>query len=435
MSEITTEAEEPIPTPPLRTRPSEQHAIPETESSDTSEAATLPLRTALTPGPTPALSVRSCDDPDELQRYFEVWQDLADNALEENVFYRPWMLLPAIREFGAERNWKVLLVIADNESELKLPTLYGLFPLVYDRRFKKIPLGIYSLWHHPYCFLHTPLVRLGCADACFQVVHRWLAQAQPKVHLFHLNHIRGDGPFQQAFQTWATTNDLTPFENDYYQRALLVPGTNAEDYLTATLSHNNLRQLRRQRRRLCEKGNLELQVLQPEEDLQPWLDDFLRLEAAGWKGQQGTAFANREQERNYFQDIMRAAHENNSLMMLRLVLDGITLACKCNFLGTEGSYAFKITYDESYFRFSPGAQLELDNIRRVHEQPQIRWMDSCAEPQHFMINRLWGQRRTIRSVLLPTRGLTGKMILKLIPTARWLKQKIQRLIPQRKTKP
>ena len=95
--------------------------------------------------------------------------------------------------------------------------------------------------------------------------------------------------------------------------------------------------------------------------------------------------------------------------MFGLFLNGEPIAMKVNFLASPGSFAFKIAYDERFSKFSPGVQLELENLRRLHETPKIEWMDSCAVPKHFMINRLWKERRTIQHVRVSTGGWLGNL--------------------------
>lgn len=97
-----------------------------------------------------------------------------------------------------------------------------------------------------------------------------------------------------------------------------------------------------------------------------------------------------------------AAYTRNRLQMFGLFLNGEPLAMKVNFLSDPGSFAFKIAYDERYAKYSPGVQLELENLRRLHESPDVEWMDSCAVPKHFMINRLWKERRTIQHLRVST---------------------------------
>jgi hypothetical protein len=112
--------------------------------------------------------------------------------------------------------------------------------------------------------------------------------------------------------------------------------------------------------------------------------------------------------------------------MLGLFLEGRPIALKCNFLAPPGSFAFKIAFDENYARYSPGVHLEMANIEQVLAQPGLDWMDSCAIPDHFMINRLWTERRTVQTLLISTGRRFGDLAVSLIPLLRWLKRKLVR---------
>src|SRR5262249_38316122 len=155
-------------------------------------------------------------------------------------------------------------------------------------------------------------------------------------------------------------------------------------------------------------GPIEYTALATDADLDGWLEEFLQLEQAGWKGKLGGALAANDARRSYFLTVAQEAWRRGRLMMLALKHNGEVIAQKCNFLAGDGSFAFKIAYNEAYARYSPGFFLELENIRRLHDAPEIRWMDSCAVPDHPMINRLWLDRRTIQTVLIPTGKRPGE---------------------------
>jgi hypothetical protein len=91
------------------------------------------------------------------------------------------------------------------------------------------------------------------------------------------------------------------------------------------------------------------------------------------------------------------------------------VALKLNLLSGAGGFAFKITFDESFSRFSPGVQLELDNVERAHRLPQLRFMDSCAAPNRFMINHLWPDRREMQTLFFATGGFRGALTVALLP--------------------
>ena len=50
-----------------------------------------------------------------------------------------------------------------------------------------------------------------------------------------------------------------------------------------------LKELRRQRNRLAEHGEVRFEVARTPDEIAPRVEIFLTLEASGWKGQRGTA--------------------------------------------------------------------------------------------------------------------------------------------------
>jgi len=70
-------------------------------------------------------------------------------------------------------------------------------------------------------------------------------------------------------------------------------------------------------------------------------------------------------------------------------------------------------------------QLELENIQALHNDPKRQWMDSCAVPNHFMINRLWKDQRTIQHLLASTGRRRGNLLVGLLPLLRAIKRTIR----------
>jgi hypothetical protein len=134
-------------------------------------------------------------------------------------------------------------------------------------------------------------------------------------------------------------------------------------------------------------------------------DVYLSLEAAGWKGERGAAFANGAATRSFFHRMMAGAWATGRLEFLRLDLNGEAIAMLINFRTPPASWSYKIAYDERLSRFSPGVMIEIENLMRVLADPEIDWMDSCAVEDHPMINSLWAERRQIVQISVPLSGL------------------------------
>jgi CelD/BcsL family acetyltransferase involved in cellulose biosynthesis len=399
--------------------------------STLARSETIPFRSGIADSPVEQkaipgrkMSVVVLTDFDRLEEYIPAWEELARSALEPNPFYEAWMLIPALRFLGKGKSLQLVLIFADNQARLNgPPVLCGVFPLERNLRYKGLPVSVLSLWKHLYCFLCTPLVRAERARECLSAFFDWLA-SDSQSPLMEFNYVSGEGPFHQALVDCLNDRASLSFVSSLYNRALFKPSASADQYLRAAMSREHRKDVRRRSRRLSEEGHVEFVALEHERDVDAWLTEFMQLEFNGWKREQG-AIAVKAEYRNYFMTVAKEAFKRGRLMMLGLRLDDQPVALKCNFLADSGGYAFKIAYDESYSRFSPGFLLEIENIKRLHAQPGIEWMDSCAVPVHFMINRLWLDRRTIQTVLVPTGKGLGELVVSLMPLIRWVNRKVR----------
>lgn len=204
-------------------------------------------------------------------------------------------------------------------------------------------------------------------------------------------------------------------ERDSWERALLCNGLSGDAYLLAHHSKKRLKEYARLQRRLEDLGEVEFAALMPGQGLalSHWIGEFLDLEAKGWKGRTGTAMACSDVGRGFAEGLMRNAAEQGRLMMLALRLEGRTIALKLNLLDASelGGYALKIAYDEDYAAYSPGVLLELENVYRVLDGTGVAWMDSCAVPNHPMINHLWVGRRRMANFHISTQAFLSKPLL------------------------
>jgi GNAT acetyltransferase-like protein len=67
------------------------------------------------------------------------------------------------------------------------------------------------------------------------------------------------------------------------------------------------RHLRTNERRLAELGDLCYTKMELTADLEPWIDDFLRVEALGWKGREGVSFSQDPSGTKYLRAMLREA--------------------------------------------------------------------------------------------------------------------------------
>lgn len=373
----------------------------------------------------PALSVVVAKCWAELEPYLDAWDRLAAAAVEPNVFYERWMLKPALDCYGRGEKFFFVLIVADlPPGSPHSPLLCGFFPLVRRRCYKGLPVSTLALWCYVHCYLCTPLIHANYASECLAAFFTWLNTDRRGAALLECNWIPGEGVFHRLLVEYLAEQHQFSLLDETYSRALLAPRASAREYLDEVLSGERRRRLRRHEERLQELGNIEYVALASDGEVRAWLEEFLRLEAAGWKGQEGTALQCREDDRRFFVESMTGAFQRGQLMMMALHVNGRPIAMFCDLLAPPWSFVFKLTFAEDCGRFSPGALLELEKIRRLHERKEIRWVDSCNAPGPSLLKDLWAERRLIDTVVIASGKAPGPFVLSLLPLLRWARRKI-----------
>jgi CelD/BcsL family acetyltransferase involved in cellulose biosynthesis len=367
------------------------------------------------PRATPPLSVIVVEELAQLQAHGDAWARLAAAAAEPNVFYEPWVLLPALEAFGGE-GLQVVLVKGEGGE------LLGLFPLERRARRRGRPLPTLRLWVHDYCYVPIPLVDRARAPAVMTAFFDWLAQQR---RVLEIDDLPVDGAFAELLRGEIARRGWFGFVRDRFTRGLLAPDCDAETYQSRAMAAKHRKELKRRRRRLAELGTVAFVELQPGDDLEAWLGEFLALEASGWKGREGTALGSAEADARYFREMARACHRAGCLGATALRLDGRPVAMQVMLGSGPIAYAFKIAYDESFSRFSPGVLLALDLIERVAGGSRLREVDSSAVRDHSMVNGLWTERRHVESLLVAGEGLAG-LLVSLLPAVRFLRRAVRR---------
>ncbi len=420
-----------------------QRSLPATPSVDVKETMEKPSPTPLEPPVSPpdagpavapdAMQVVVIRGASDLAPWVEAWQELADAAGEPNVFYEPWMLLPALEALDPKPAPEFHLVFAPGHGpDSRKPQLCGLFPLVREKGYKGVRTTILRAWKHLYCALCTPLLRRGQEVETMSALLDFLAEQKGGASLLELGYVSGDGPFGRALVETFGARGTTTFVDQSWTRAMMrpQPDTSADEYLRRGMSGKRIKEFRRKENRLGDHGEVQYTELEHEADpdaaLDGYIEEFLRIEASGWKGETGSAFACHPAHQDFFRTVVTAAHERGRLSIATLRVNGQAIATKCDFCAGTGAFAFKIGFDEQYARYSPGVLLEIQGVRQVHQSGTVRWMDSCAMPNHPMINRLWLERRTLQTVVIATGRGRGEFVVSGLGLMRHFKRAARR---------
>lgn len=350
--------------------------------------------------------VKVLRDAAELRAIAPAWEALAADCAEPNPFYEPWMMLPALDAYGAGAGLRCLAVWDDG-------VLGALFPLALERRFRGLPVRVARSWRHRNMLLGTPLIRMKSAAKCLAALLG--SRIAP---LIEFEWSPAGGPFYGALAEAAGAAGLPWMVTEAYTRAVLERERDPRPRFNSNMKNN----LRRWQARLAAAGKVTPVRLAPGDDIAVWTEEFIRLEASGWKGAAGSAIACRADDRRFVSEVFAEAHRRGRLAITGLDLDGRPLARHCMLVGGEGSFTFKIAYDEAHASCSPGILAEADNVRQFLEQPGPRWIDSNTSRENTSYGRVWKDRRTVQRVAvgLTVAGCLAVAALPLIRAARTL---------------
>jgi CelD/BcsL family acetyltransferase involved in cellulose biosynthesis len=334
----------------------------------------------------------------ELAAMAAEWRALAGRALAANVFYEPSFALaaaPALgRDVGAGLVW----------SRSASPRLLGFFPARIERRRYGLPLPVLVGWTHPYGPLGAPLVDRDLSEA---VIAAWLAHVahEPQLpDLLLLPFFPADGALAAALDAAAARRGGRGASFGRHRRALLAPSENRASYLDDSVGAKKRKELRRQRKRLGDGGTVISSRASDPSAIAAALDDFFRLEAAGWKGRAGTAARDHADIATFMTTAVTALAGEGKTEVARLAIDERAIAAmvvlRSGAAKESTAWTWKIAYDEDYARFSPGVQILLDVTQALLDDPTVARADSCASADHPMIDHIWRERLALADRLI-----------------------------------
>ncbi len=379
----------------------------ETKVSSLASTA-LPLISA-TPRPvasvvsTPAVTIRALDWREcTAPAIRHEWDALAQRAAEPNPFYESWYLLPALRALDPAGTVRMLLCEANGE-------LVAMLPLARQPRYYRRPVPHIASWVHANCFLAAPLVAAGREREFWRALLGWADSEAGSSLFLHLSGLPLGGSLHRALEAVLAEQGRSAGLVHREERALLASPQTPEEYLAASLTGKKRKELRRQRTRLAELGEIGFAREGGDEGLNVWIERFLALEQAGWKGQRGSALASQPGTAALFRESLRGATEQGRLERLTLSLDGRAIAMLVNFITSPGAFSYKTAYDEDYARFSPGVLLQCENLQLL-SRPDVAWTDSCAAADHPMIDHIWRERRAVGRISIAIGGRLRRLV-------------------------
>jgi CelD/BcsL family acetyltransferase involved in cellulose biosynthesis len=330
------------------------------------------------------------------------WDRLALDASEPNPFAERWCLQSALHLLDPERQARLLMVREGVDGPI-----IGVMPLASATRYGHLPLRHIIGWAHPNHFHGAPLVRAGSERLFWTALLDWCDAVPWGGTLLQLTHQTEGGPLHRALAEVAQARGGEALTVHREERALLESDLSPTSYWKEAVRAKKRKEIRRRAKRLADLGAVQFRNWQAGEDIAPWIATFLTLESQGWKGRAGSALASSSDTEAWFRAIMAGAAENSRLDLCALYLDERPLGMLISFLCPPGGFGFKTAYDEEFARFSPGVMLQ-EAYLEILNNAQIAWCDSCAAPDHPMIDSIWRERRALVWVNVPLSGAANR---------------------------
>lgn len=325
---------------------------------------------------------------------------LSNRAMEPNVFFTGRFLAPAMPRLE-ERQIRIGILRDTDRGRRRARVL---LPFSIEKPGFSIGAPILRVWANDYGPLGTPLV--DAEDAAESIDSLLDVLARPETMLpqvMVLPDVRLQGNFVQLAKAIALSRNLPIGITNPYQRAILESYDDGPTYLKESISAHHLHEMRRQRNHLMALGHLEYDVARQPDQVRVRMEEFLALEARGWKGAKRTAMVVDRYRAAFAREAITNLAASDSVRIHTLNLNDRAIASMVVFIVSGEAYTWKTAYDENYRKYSPG-KLLMENLTEWHlDDANIMRTDSCAVPDHPIMDRFWRQREDMGTLVIGLR--------------------------------
>lgn len=336
--------------------------------------------------------------PSDYANYVPAFAELAARALEPNPHMSPAAVMAARVVVPEDR---IVILAAWLSEALGSERLAGIWAL---RRQRDWRTGFAAALTSPILPLYEvsslPVLDADHGQDAMQAMLRHLLAAGDLPRTLALPVLPLEGPTFLALEEACRVTGSRLRICERWQRPVMrpQPGDDAEHYLRRTLGQSYKKRMQ-QFRAIARHGDVGLQRLRGEE-ARAAFPDFLALEAAGWKGQAGTAIARLPQASAYFDSMVTLYAAADALQIETLLLDGRPLAMGLLVESAGTRHFLKIAYDESQARHSPGRALTIAMLQADFAGAPPTLFDSGAGDGVDAGTYVWGERRAMGNAII-----------------------------------
>ena len=259
------------------------------------------------------------------------------------------------------------------------------------------------------------------ADALDTLPDRLLETGAAQVQVDWLN---AESPLLAAARRWGGRVIVEPFAvspladcRGGFEAYLARAGSSVKKYMRACRRH-------------ILNGPVAFEIVTGGPGLPALVEEMLALEAAGWKGREGTAILSKPEDARFYRALAPAAAEAGALRIALLREEGRLIAYEYCLVSGGSVLAMKVGYDEARSRLQPGHMVALMNIRDACADPAIAWYDMLGNGMRVAAykERFATDYRTLYRIRLFSGSPTGRLLHRLYlakPFARAARDRIR----------
>lgn len=342
------------------------------------------------------------------------WRHLESRSIEGNAFRSPDLVLPALRLPDHSRDKPFGLAVESANGDL-----LGLGVFEESRGSRLLPLTHLRSWQSDYSLFDGLLVDRNAAHDVLTSLFRFVA-GDSRWNGIGFEDRSSDSVLSTELDRAAETIGTAWHEDWSVDRAVIPVSEIPDDGFASLYSKSRRKTLKQSIRRLQSRGAVSYALHIPEAGETRAVDEFLRLEALGWKGEQGTAMAVDPAHTQFCRDLVGGFAENSRAVFGELKVDGRIVASTLNLLAGDTLFAVKIGWDPEFADCSPGTLSELSLLQHCRELSGIRQIDSCAKPGSY-VGKVWPWRTTLTTGVFTT-SMTGTLAASALGRIKQLKR-------------
>ena len=351
--------------------------------------------------------------------FFREWLDLERAAMEANAYLSPGFGVAAIKHLS-DQPTKVIRAYKKLENRKEL---VGLMLVTYNRNWRTGWIKCAELFCSRHSYISGTILHKDYAERSLQTLILGLKESLPHCHI-----IRADVLTECEANIWEKMNDWKGCRwsvTKTMKRAMLDVRLCNEAYIKQNISRRRLKDIKRRQRRLHEMGHVEWRMVFPQvKDLKIHVEEFLRLEHMGWKGEGGSSLYSNKADISFFRECSEALAEKAQIFFCELLVDDEIVASSVNFIVGGAGFAFKIGWNPNYAKYSVMKLCEYELVRNSSDLvTRLHRIDSGAVAGSYL-DDLWPEQKKMVNGMLSLTKL-GRFAMTIIERIRRCKSSMQ----------